>query len=84
VRKNNNHNAKQYHRSSSSYQDVGRGPDDWEIGYKSMEQQSDDSPYVQLLDQLEDPGNESDDQESESSQVRDERSRQNLIDEDEF
>ncbi len=49
-----------------------------------MEQQSDDSPYIQMFDQLEDQENESDDQESESGQHRDERSRQNSMDEDEF
>jgi hypothetical protein len=84
VQKINNHKTKQYHRSSSSFQDAGRGPDDWEIGYKAMEQQSDDSPYIQMLDQLEDQEDESDDQESESGQHRDERSRQNSMDEDEF
>jgi hypothetical protein len=84
VRKINNQKAKQYRRSSSSFQDAGHGSDDWGIGYKSMEQQSDDSPYIQMFDQREDQENESDDQESESGQQRDERSRQISMDEDEF
>ena len=84
MRKINNQKAKQYHRGSSSFQDAGRGPDDWEMGYKSMEQQSDDSPYIQMFDQLEDQENESDDQDSEASQYPGERSRQNSIDEDEW
>ena len=64
MRKINNHKTKQYHRGSSSFQDVGHGPDDWEMGYKSMEQQSDDSPYIQLLEEQGDQEEESDDQES--------------------
>jgi len=83
MRKNNIHKTKQYHRSSSSFQDSGHGPVDWELGYKSMEQQSDDSPYIQMFDQLEDQENESDDQDSETRQYPGERSRQNSIDEDE-
>jgi hypothetical protein len=53
------------------------------MGYKSMEQQSDDSPYIQLLDQTGDQENDSDDQDSEARQYPGERSRQNSIEEDE-
>lgn len=84
MRKNNNHKPKQYHGSSPPFQEGDRDPHEWEIGFKSMEQQSDESPYIQLLDQIGDQENESDDQESETRRYPGERTGQNSIDEDEF
>ena len=83
MRKNNIHKTKQYRGSSPPFQGVEHDPQEWEIGFNSMEQQSDDSPYIQMFDQLEDQENESDDQDSEVRQYPGERSRQNSIDEDE-
>jgi hypothetical protein len=52
--KNNNHNSKRHRESSPSFQGTDQGPSEWAIGLKSMNQPSDESPYIQMLDQLED------------------------------
>ena len=52
--KNNNHTTSRHRGSSPPFQTADQGLYEWEIGLKSMYQPSDESPYIQMLDQHED------------------------------
>jgi hypothetical protein len=81
MQKNNNHKTKRYRGSSSPYQETEHGHHEWEAGFKSMNDDSDDSLYLQLLEEKEDQENESDDQEPEVRRNTGERTGQDSIDE---
>jgi hypothetical protein len=81
---NNNHKARRHRESSPSFQGAAQGLYEWEIGLKSMSQSSDESPYIQMLEQLEDQEEEWNEQESDASKRKGMRSGQDSIDETEF
>jgi hypothetical protein len=60
--KNDNHTTRGHRKSSSPFQQTDQGFHDWEIGFKSMGQASDESPYIQMLDHHEDQEEEWDDE----------------------
>jgi len=64
--KNTNHKTKRHCGSSPHFEETDQGLQEWEIGLKSTYQYSDDSPYIQLLEEQGDQGEESDDQESDA------------------
>jgi hypothetical protein len=83
MRKNNTHRTKQYRGSSPPFQEDEHGHYNWETGFTLTEQYSDDSPYIQLLEQIGDRENESDDQDSEARRYTGAATGLDSIDEDE-
>ena len=82
--KNNNHKTMRHRGSSPPFQNAEQGLHEWDIGRSSMNQYSDESPYLQFFDQQADQEKESDDQESDTRQRKDIRSEQDSHDETEF
>jgi hypothetical protein len=82
--KNNNHNSRRHRGSSPPFQEADHGLHEWEIGLRSMYQLSDESPYIQLLDQHEDQEEEWDEQAADGRQRKGKRIGQDSIDETEF
>jgi hypothetical protein len=82
--KNNNHKTRQHRGSSPPFQETEQRFHEWEIGLKSTYQHSDESPYIQLLEQQSDQEEESDDQESDARQRKGMRTGQDSFDETEF
>jgi hypothetical protein len=60
--KNNNHKIKRNRGSSPPFQRSDQGLREWEVGLNSMNQYSDESPYIQFFDQQADQEKESEDQ----------------------
>ena len=69
--KNSNHKTRRHRGSSPPFQRSDRGPHEWEIGLKSTYQNSDESPYIQLLEQQLNQEEESDDQEDDENRWQD-------------
>ena len=79
--KNNNHKTRQYRGSSPPFQETDQGFHEWEVGLRSTYQPSDESPYVQLLEQQLDQEEESDDQETDARRHKGVRTGQDSDDE---
>jgi hypothetical protein len=69
--KNNNHKTVRHRGSSPPFQRSDQGLQEWEIGLKSTYQSSDESPYIQLLEQQLEREEESDDQEDDENRWQD-------------
>ena len=69
--KNNNHKIKRNRVSSPPFQRSDQGLHKWEVGFNSMNQCSDESPYIQLLEQQLNQEEESDDQEDDENRWQD-------------
>jgi hypothetical protein len=82
--KNNNHKTKQHCGSLPPFQEADQGLHELEIGFNLMNQYSDESPYIQFLDQQVDQEKESDDQESDARQRKGIRTGQDSFDDTEF
>ena len=82
--KNNNQHTRRRRGSSPPFQRTDQGIYGWEIGLRSTIQPSDESPYVQLLEQQEDQEEEWDEQESDARQHNDKQTGQDSFEEPEF
>ena len=77
--KNNNHNIKRHRGSSPPFQRADQGLYEWEIGFKSMYQPTDESPYIQMLEEQEIQEEDSDEQASDARQRKSLRNGQDSI-----
>ena len=79
------HNQVKRHRGSSPpFQRADQELHEWEIGFNSMNQQSDESPYIRFFDQQADQDEELDDQESDAHKFKGMRTGQDSFGETEF
>jgi len=79
--KNNGHKTRQHRGSPPPFQGIDQGHHEWETGLSSLNQYSDESPYLQFFDQPSDQEKESDVQESEARQLKEMRNGQDSYDE---
>jgi hypothetical protein len=82
--KKDNNQAKHNRGSSAPFPYADQGLHGLEIGLNSINQYSDESPYVQFYDQHADQEKELDDQESDARRRKDMRTGQDLFDDTEF
>ena len=82
--KKDNNQVKHNRGSSAPFLDAEQRIHGWEIGLNSMNQYSDESPYVQFYDQHADQEKELDDQESDARRRKEMRTGQDLFDDTEF
>jgi hypothetical protein len=84
MQKNNNYKTKRHHGNSPHFQEIEQGLHEIDIGFKSMNQHPDESPYIQLLEQQLGQEEDSDEQEFDTRQRKGMRTRQGSFDETEF
>jgi hypothetical protein len=69
--KNNNQRTNRHRGSSPPFQRSDQGFHEWEIGLRSTYQDTNESPFIQLLEQQLDQEVESDDQEDDENRWQD-------------
>jgi hypothetical protein len=81
---NKNHSTTRHRGSSPPFQETEQGLLEWETGLRSTYQYSDESPYIQLLEQQVDQEEGSDEQESDGRQSKGMRIGRDSLNETEF
>jgi hypothetical protein len=82
--KKDNNQVKHNRGSSAPFPYADQGLHGWEIGLNSMNQNSDESPYIQFFDQQADQEKEPDDQESDARRRKEMRTARDLFDDTEL
>jgi hypothetical protein len=82
--KNKNPGTRRHRGSSPPFQGTDQGPHEWELGLRSTDQPSDESPYVPLLEQHADQEEELDEQESDARRHKGARIGRDSLNETEF